>query len=149
MSQPMLIRARPQLLPAVALLKTHGLPAADLTFDHLEHFFFACSGQSLVGLVGLEIHGTDALLRSLVVAESQRGQGLGSRLVHHAERHAAQQEVRSVYLLTMTAEDFFARRGYGRIERTQAPLAIQRTREFEALCPASSVFMMKMIRGDS
>lgn len=129
---------------AVALLKAEGLPISDLTDAHLEHFFFAGSRASPAGLVGLEIYGANALLRSLVIGASDRGKGLGSELVQHAENYAASQRVRSIYLLTATAETFFKRLGYQRIERLKAPASIQQTREFASLCPASSAFMVKL-----
>jgi amino-acid N-acetyltransferase len=74
-----------------------------------------------------------------------RSTGLGSALVGHVEAHAAKHDVGTLYLLTMTAEDFFARRGYHRIDRTVAPAAIRSTREFAGLCPASSAFMFKRL----
>ncbi len=95
--------------------------------------------------MGLEIYGRDALLRSLVVSAAARTQGLGSALVLHAEQYAAAHEVRALYLLTTTAESFFEHRGYRRIDRAEAPSAIQSTREFASLCPASSAFMIKRL----
>jgi hypothetical protein len=53
--------------------------------------------------------------------------------------------VRALYLLTATAESFFEHRGYRRIDRAKAPSAIQSTREFASLCPASSAFMIKQL----
>jgi amino-acid N-acetyltransferase len=141
-----MIRERPPRSTAVALLQAHGLPVSDITDEHLQHFFFADSYGSPVGLVGLELHGTDALLRSLVVAESARSKGLGSTLVEHAEQYAIAKNVRSIYLLTTTAETLFKRLGYKRIERSQAPPCMERTREFADLCPASSAFMMKSLQ---
>jgi amino-acid N-acetyltransferase len=139
-----MIRGRPPRSTAVALLQAHGLPVSDITGEHLEHFFFGSDG-SPTGLVGLELYGTDALLRSLVVAENARGKGLGSTLIDHAEQYAASKGVRSIYLLTTTAEAFFKRLGYECIERSTAPPSIERTREFAGLCPASSAFMSKRI----
>jgi amino-acid N-acetyltransferase len=129
----------------VALLQAQGLPVSDISAEHLEHFFFAGSDGSPTGLVGLELYGTDALLRSLVVDENFRGKGLGSTLINYAEQYAASKGVRSIYLLTTTAEAFFKRLGYERIERSHAPTSIQQTREFAGLCPASSAFMLKSI----
>ena len=140
-----MIRARPSRSTAIAFLEGEGLPVSDLTNGHLEHFFFIGSKDSPSALVGLEIFGTEALLRSLVVAASARTQGLGAALVKHAEGHASAQGVRAIYLLTMTAETFFERRGYRRVERTQAPPSIRSTREFASLCPASSAFMTKQL----
>jgi amino-acid N-acetyltransferase len=127
----------------VALLESQGLPVSDITDERLEHFFLLGSEGSPTGLVGLELYGADALLRSLVVGESARGNGWGSTLVENAEQYAATKGVRSIYLLTITAEPFFKRLGYERIDRSQAPPMIKETREFASLCPASSVFMMK------
>jgi amino-acid N-acetyltransferase len=138
-----MIRGRPPRSIAVALLEAQGLPVSDITDEHLEHFFFVGSDGSPRGLVGLELYGADALLRSLVVGESARGSGLGSTLVEHAEQYAAANSVRSMYLLTTTAEAFFKRLGYERIVRSQAPPSIKATREFASLCPASSAFMLK------
>jgi amino-acid N-acetyltransferase len=129
----------------VALLQAQGLPASDITDEHLEHFFFMGSAGSPAGLVGVEIYGADALLRSLVVAEAARDQGVGSALVQHAEDYAASCSVGAMYLLTTTAETFFERRGYRRVDRTAAPQAIQTTVEFASLCPSSSAFMIKRL----
>lgn len=145
MTEPLLIRGRPPRSTAVALLQAQELPVSDLTDEHLEHFLFAGSDGSPTGLVGLEIYGADALLRSLVVSKDDRRKGLGSSLVEHAEQFASSKGVRSIYLLTTTAEAFFKRLGYERIDRSQAPPSIERTREFAGLCPASSALMVKFL----
>ena len=77
MAEPLMIRGRPPRSTAVALLQAQGLPVSDITDEHLEHFFFIGSDGSPTGLVGIEIYGADALLRSLVVAETARTQGPG------------------------------------------------------------------------
>jgi amino-acid N-acetyltransferase len=145
MPETLMIRERPPHPGVVALLEDEGLPASDLTESHLEHFFFAGSDGAPNAIVGLELFGPDALLRSLVVSATTRTQGLGSALVLHAEGYAASHQVRALYLLTTTAESYFAHRGYRRIDRAQAPPAIQFTREFASLCPASSAFMFKRL----
>jgi amino-acid N-acetyltransferase len=145
MQEALMIRERPPQSSVVALLEAEGLPASDLTEAHLQHFFFIGTDGTPSALVGLEIYGRDALLRSLVVSATARTQGLGSALVLHAEQYAAAHEVRALYLLTTTAESFFEHRGYRRIERANAPSAIQSTREFASLCPASSAFMIKRL----
>jgi amino-acid N-acetyltransferase len=139
------IRERPPHPSVVTLLEAEGLPASDLTESHLEHFFFTGSDGEPSGLVGLEIYGEAALLRSLVVSTAARTQGLGSALVLHAEEYAASRHVRALYLLTTTAESYFKRRGYRRVDRAQAPSSIQSTRQFVSLCPASSAFMIKRL----
>jgi amino-acid N-acetyltransferase len=53
--------------------------------------------------------------------------------------------VHAIYLLTTTAEGFFAQRGYRLSERVTAPLAIAATRQFCGLCPATARFMRKRL----
>ena len=137
------ISVRPPLSAAVALLRSASLPTSDLTAEHCEHFFFSGPADDPAGMVGLELYGNVALLRSLVVAPDRRGTGEGSALLEHAERHAHANGVRALYLLTTTAERFFARHGYRHAPRDSAPGAIRATREFSGLCPATSAFMMR------
>jgi len=139
------ITAGPSLSLASRLLSAADLPTSDLTEEHCRHFFFMGSPDSPAGLVGLELFGDVGLLRSLVVAPGARRAGAGSELVTHAEEHARRQGVRALYLLTTTAEGFFAKRGYARAAREAAPAAIRATREFAGLCPASSAFMCKQL----
>ena len=139
------ISARPPLAGAVALLVSARLPTEDLTPAHCESFFFTGPAEAPTGLVGLELLGDVALLRSLVVSPQRRGQGDGRALLNHAEAYARRLDVRALYLLTTTAEDFFARHGYRRAERESAPAAIRATREFAGICPASSAFMFRTL----
>ena len=125
------------------LLIDSALPTADLTSQNFEHFFGCGSKQDPKGVVGLEIYGSSALLRSLVVDESNRGRGCGKSLVVEAERYALKRGVRNIYLLTTTAEKFFEGLGYKGIEREEAPEPIRATSEFSILCPSSSAFMVK------
>jgi len=139
------IHARPSRQAAVLLLEAASLPAGDLTDAHMEHFFFSGAPSLPSGIVGLELCGQDALLRSLTVAPTLRSKGLGSALVERAETHARSQGARSVFLLTTTAEEFFRRRGYRSVPRENAPPGIRETREFADMCPASSAFMVKTL----
>jgi amino-acid N-acetyltransferase len=145
MPDVLMIRERPPHLRVVTLLEAEGLPASDLTEAHLEHFFFIGSDGAPSALVGLEIYGDAALLRPLVVSASARIQGLGAALVLHAEEYAAAHRVRSLYLLTTTAQAYFEHRGYRRNDRSEAPPSIQSTREYSSLCPSSSTFMIKRL----
>jgi amino-acid N-acetyltransferase len=138
-----MICANPGLGSVKALLASARLPTDDLTEAHCREFFYAGPAEAPTGLVGLEIFGDVALLRSLVVIPAERNTGAGSELVRHAEEHARRRGVRGLYLLTMTAEPFFAKRGYERVPRETAPSAIRATREFAGLCPSGSAFMSK------
>lgn len=83
---------------ALALVQAEGLPVSDLTDAHLEHFYFAGSDASPTARVGLEIYGTDALLRSLVVSAEARTKGTRSALVLHAGDYASAHHVRAIYI---------------------------------------------------
>jgi amino-acid N-acetyltransferase len=140
---PPRIHRRPAAAAAMRLLAECGLPTADLEAGHFEHFFGSGERNAPEGVVGLELHGPCALLRSLAVAERSRGKGCGRELVAEAERYAWSQGVEEVYLLTTTTERFFSALGYRRAERESAPAEIRATKEFSTLCPSDSVFMVK------
>jgi amino-acid N-acetyltransferase len=96
--------------------------------------------------VGAEVApggGEDALLRSLVVVPARRGAGLGGRLVDELERRAAGWGVRRWWLLTTTAEAFFAARGFRVVERSAAPEAMRATGQFSGGCGGSAVCMTR------
>jgi len=142
---PVIAAAAPADAAAIgALLRAADLPAEDFA-DHLAHFLVARRGDTVLGAVGLELHGRDALLRSLVVAPAARGRGLGGRLVDRLAAAARRRGARRFYLLTTTAETFFAHRGFERIERGGVPAAITATREFHSLCPVSAVCMTRPV----
>jgi amino-acid N-acetyltransferase len=135
----------PDFQAALTLLAALKLPVTDLTPAHCEHFFYQGPAYLPDGMVGLEVFGEVALLRSLAVAPESQRLGTGSALLAHAEAWAQARGVRWIYLLTTTAEAFFARRGYQSVPRDAAPEPIRTTREFSGICPASSIFMVKQL----
>jgi len=140
------ISAAPSRTAAVALLEASDLPTADLTDGHMRHFFCCGPAAAPTALVGVELCGPNALLRSLVVAPAHRSNGRGTALVRHAENFARQQGARSIYLLTTTAESFFRRCGYVDADRQTAPQEIRETHEFSDICPATSAFLVKHLQ---
>jgi len=129
------------------LLAESQLPFDDLIdTDKVTLYSHERDGQ-IVGLVGLEFHGDEILLRSLVIAASERGVGLGAKLVSYAEKKAIASGAKSIYLLTTTANQFFKRLGYSAINRTEAPESIASTAQFSDLCPSSADFMVKRFDG--
>jgi amino-acid N-acetyltransferase len=132
--------------PIKALLMECDLPTQDLTLEHLRHFLILQNEGNLVGVVGLEVRAQFGLLRSLAVQEKLRGQGLGQQLVSHAENHAATNFIQMLYLLTTTADLFFASLRYTETNRQQVPAIIQSTSEFATICPSSAVCMVKQIQ---
>lgn len=125
------------------LVESAGLPADDLEDADLAHFFGCGTRDRPHGVVGLELLGSLALLRSLAVDAVARRSGSGRALVAAAEQHARGHGVGSIYLLTTTATAFFERLGYAQLDRQSVPTAIQQTREFGEVCPASAVLMVK------
>lgn len=59
------------------------------------------------------------------------------------EEDAARRGISQVYLLTETAESFFAIRGYSVATREDAPAEIAVAEEFTTLCPDSAVLMVR------
>lgn len=130
--------------PAVKeLLAECSLPVSDLTAGLLAHFLVCRAGSRVIGVVGLQAAGNAALLRSLAVAPDERGRGIGRELVRRAEALARGLGVEALYLLTTSAERFFAASGYRTVPRDAAPDAVRTTAEFSTLCPSTSVCMMK------
>ena len=128
-----------------SLLRAAGLPIEDLTPAVYQHFFVARVGKSLIGAAGIEPHGDAGLLRSVVVDPSLRGTGLGQKLVAAMETRAAELGIKQLFLLTTTADKFFAKLGYQPLAREDAPATIAGTAQFSSLCPSSSSFMAKRI----
>lgn len=143
----MRIHPHPPAAKVKKLLAACKLPGTDLEDQHFEHFFGCGEEADPKGVVGVELHGKFGLLRSLAVDQSARRRGCGKRLVKQVEQYAAGRGVQSLYLLTTTAEDFFAALGYNRVDRAQVPEAIRNTREFSSLCPSSSSVMVKHLAG--
>lgn len=141
------MRAQPINLGAEVetLLAEANLPVSDLATRPSLELLGVREGGRLVGVIGIEACGGVGLLRSLAVAPACRHTGLGSRLVSAAEACAASRDIETLFLLTTTAADFFARLGYAAVPRCDAPAAIAATSQFRDLCPASSVFMRKTI----
>jgi amino-acid N-acetyltransferase len=92
----------------------------------------------------LELLGRCSLPKDGVPEDAElRGRRIASALCDEVERRARSLGVRRLYLLTETAETFFAKRGYRRVPRADAPPGIARSREFAAVCPASSELMSR------
>ncbi|NHN48098.1 GNAT family N-acetyltransferase [Halostella sp. JP-L12] len=131
---------------AEALLAANDFPHRDVRTDAVQ-LFVAESGSEFVGVGGLEPRGSNALLRSVVVAEPCRGKGYGAELCAALEERARTEGIDELYLLTTTAAAFFRRNGYETIDRESAPPRIRRTTQFEDLCPDSAVCMTKSLDG--
>lgn len=140
----MIISQRPLFRHAVQLLVENSLPTSDLSPEDMELFLAIGDQDNLQGIVGVEIHGSDALLRSLAVSSLSRNHGYGTELVRAAEKLAKSNDIKCLYLITTTAQQFFERTGYKVIARSMVSDAIRKTEEFSSLCPADAVVMQKI-----
>lgn len=139
-------RATTEDLPAIiGLLVKSQLTVEGLT-DHLSTSLVARNQTTIVGTVTLEMFDDGALLRSLAVEPAEQGRGIGRRLVHESIALAASASAPAIYLLTITAEQFFPRFGFERIERAGVPGSLLRSVEFAYACPPSSIVMRRLLR---
>jgi N-acetylglutamate synthase-like GNAT family acetyltransferase len=125
-----------------ATLARAGLPADDLDDDGPLFWRFERDDVP-VGFAGIEVHGTDALLRSLVTLPPLRLQGLGGAMVEKMETEARARGARAIYLMTRDSVAFFTRLGYAPCARERVPAAIAATAEFARLA-AATVMMKEM-----
>ncbi len=141
----MKLNLSPDASVVIKLLETANLPTSDITPELLTHFVGAESEHSFEGVIGYEAYARAGLLRSLVVAPSARGLGLGSTLVAALEKLAASNGVEHLYLLTTDAEGYFEQHGYSTVERDNVPASIRATTQFSSLCPGSATVMVKAL----
>jgi N-acetylglutamate synthase-like GNAT family acetyltransferase len=137
--------ARPHDLPgALSLLRRAQLPVEGVV-DQFGNYVVVRDEGHLVGVAGIEVHGSDGLLRSVVVDPDYRGEGAGRSLVECALDLARRMGLTRLYLLTTTARDYFARQGFADCPRDQAPPAIRQSWEFREGCPSTSSFMSRSL----
>jgi len=124
------------------LLDASGLPSVDF-HKHLDHFIVAAEKGVIIGVVGLEVHGSSALLRSLAVREQNRRTGLGRGLSTAILAYAESIGIHELALLTTTAEGFFATQGFIKVSREEIPAFVKQTEEFRKYCSSTAVCMRK------
>jgi len=61
---------------------------------------------------------------------------------------AQRRGLRSLYLLTTTAGDYFPRFGFTHADRETAPIAVRQSREFAESCPSTALFMTLPLHGE-
>jgi amino-acid N-acetyltransferase len=108
-------------------------------------FVVGKSDGIIVGVIGLEVCGRFALVRSMAVEPAFRSRGIARELNALIFGLAQRLGVDELFLLTLTASDYFARLGFQKINRDDVPESIQATNEFGRLCPRTAVCMMKRV----
>ena len=129
----------------VAALEAAHLPTEDLGEADRAFFAFEEAGRS-IGFGGFELYGEDVLVRSVVVLPEARGQGFGRAVTEAVLARAHQAGARRAYLLTTTAESFFAHEGFAPIERTEAPPSILATKQATTICSTAALLTRPIIR---
>ncbi|WP_428610040.1 arsenic resistance N-acetyltransferase ArsN2 [Sedimenticola sp.] len=140
-----------QIIPASDLdivkqmLRSVGLPTEDIDHNTPAQFYLALMDGTVVALAGVECHGREALLRSLVVSPLSRGKGIGEALISHIQNIAREQGATTLYLLTTTAADYFRHLGFRDVRREETPASIRQTQEFSHLCPGDADILCRLI----
>ncbi len=95
-------------------------------YENLQSFIVAENESVIVGCCALEIIWSDlAEIKSLSVAESSLGSGVGKTLVTAALEKAKELGLPRVFALTLTPE-FFQKAGFQTIEKESLPMKVWR-----------------------
>jgi len=126
------------------LLTDAGLPLDGLEAA-LPTAVIARAEDGIAGCAAVETYGSTGLLRSVCVAPSFRGGGLGRKLVAAAERLAEEMGASEIYLLTESAAAWFPLLGYAAATRASVPATLAASPEFASACPQSAVLLHKLL----
>jgi amino-acid N-acetyltransferase len=123
------------------LLVQAELPTAGLLDQFPAGYALARRGVEVVGVAGLETYGAVGLLRSVAVAPALRSCGVGRALVEDRLAAARARGLVAIYILTMSAADYFKSFGFSPAAREDAPADLAASPEFARACPASATCM--------
>ncbi len=127
-----------------AALARAGLPADDVERDGPLFWRFERDDVP-VGFAGIEVHGQDAVLRSLITLPPVRQQGIGGAMIDKVEVEARARGASAIYLLTRDFVPFFARLGYAPCGRDRLPPAIAAAGPFADARLGDATPMMKQV----
>ena len=125
-------------------LRRAGLSCEDLEQSGPVFWRFVNRDDVPVGFGGLELHGPDALLRSVVTLPPLRGAGFGRAIVAAIEQEARFYGCGTIYLLT-TETEFFKRAGYAACSRTVVPEGLRTSSQFSSPACADAGPMVKQL----
>lgn len=90
-------------------------------YENVRDFFVYCEGKNIYGACALHIDWEDlSEIKSLAVAKSKCGKGIGTKLLKHCLKEAKALKVRKVFALTYIPE-FFENFGFNTIDREKLP----------------------------
>ncbi len=129
------------MVRARALLQGSSLPVDGIDAESVR--LFVLEEAEVVGLVAYEAYLPYALLRSLVLASSWRGQGKGRLLLDFVLAEAKNQGFKAAYGLSTTIPDWLLRLGFKEISRQDLPEQLYASKELQGACPASARVFVK------
>jgi amino-acid N-acetyltransferase len=138
-------RAVAQDLPPVKELLARMKLPLDEVDQFVETLIVARRDGFVIGTAGLELYRDGALLRSVAVDGAVQGRGLGAELTRAALRLAQTRGAPAVFLLTTTAESYFAQFGFAPVSQSEVPISVLASVEFRSACPASAAIMRKIL----
>jgi len=124
-----------------ALLRASNLPTAGVA-EHLGNFVVLANPPDLIGCGGIEYHEDCALIRSVAIVSHARGNDLGSAIVERLIAACRARCVRSIGLLTTSAEDYFAGFGFVPVARQDVPAPLLASSQFRGVCPQTATAML-------
>lgn len=129
-------------LPEIATMLHAGGLMSGAARERLGRTLVAEVDRKPIGTAAWEPLGGDrALLRSVAVHPERRSGGVGTVVIAAALRHAYAQGIREAWLATETAEAFFARRGFQRVDRDQAPEVVIEHPQVQRECSVTAAVM--------
>lgn len=128
----------------VATLHRAGLSTQDIGAVHAHYWRFVRQDDMPIGFGGIENHGGDALLRSVVTLPPVRGKGYARGIVSTLESEAIVFKCKTIWLLTDAASGFFAKVGYRACQRDDLPESIRDSLHV-SLAPKTAIAMTKTI----
>ncbi len=90
-------------------------------YENIRDFFVYAEGGKVYGCCALHIDWEDlAEIKSLAVAKTKSGKGIGKKLIEHCLKDARALKMKKIFALTYIPE-FFLRLGFVRISRHKLP----------------------------
>lgn len=132
------------LAPIVSLLERSELPTDDCR-ERIDGFVLLEDGENIIATGGLELHGKEGLIRSIVVVPDRRGTGIGRCVCAKLEKRAGAAGIERLFLLTDNAVPYFLGLGYQLLRRADTPPEIRATKQFSSLCPGSAKVMFRRV----